>query len=128
MYLYKYGVECDYFIIILEGKAVLQVGKEGMEVDAGLFSYYGVDSLVDENAVDPLKTITDTYKPYKPEFSLKVNSYCVYLQITRNQWKEAVKQSMIERNLGLGSTNPLNSIEQFSGVGSSSSLAKTNQI
>lgn len=117
MYLYKYGVECDYFIIILDGKAVLQVGKEGMEVDAGLFSYYGVDALCDENETDPLKSIASPWKPYKPEFSLKVNSYCVYLQITHKEWKDAVKQSMIERNLGVGTTNPLNNIEQYSGVG-----------
>lgn len=121
MYLYKYGVECDYFIIILEGEAVLHVGKEGMEVNAGLFSYYGVDALVDEAEMDPVKCINIPYKPYKPEFSLKVKSYCVYLQITRNVWKEAVKQSMIERNLGVGSANPL-TIEPLSIINSSTSL------
>lgn len=108
IYLYKYGVECDYFIIILEGKAVLQVGKEGMEVDAGLFSYYGVDALVNDKETDPIKIIANPYKSYMPEFSLKVNSYCVYLQIKRSEWKDAVKQSLVERNMGVGlSTNPL---------------------
>lgn len=126
MYLYKYGVECDYFIIVLEGKAVLQVGKEGMEVDAGLFSYYGVDALVDEKETDPLKSITNPFKPYKPEFSLKVNSYCVYLQITRNEWKDAVKQSMIERNLVTSLSNPL-SIEPLSVVGSNSNLTSESK-
>ncbi len=112
MYLYKYGVECDYFTIILDGKAVLQVGKEGMEVDAGLFSYYGVGALMEESEqeTDPIKVLTTPIKAYKPEFSLKVNSYCVYLQITRKDWKDAVKQSIIERNAGVaaGSSSLLN--------------------
>lgn len=120
MYLYKYGVECDYFIIILDGKAVVQVGKEGMEVEAGLFSYYGTDALLDENETDPIKSVAATSKPYKPEFSLKVNSYCVYLQITRKDWKDAVKQSMIERNAGL--TSNTSNKDQFSVVNSTTSL------
>lgn len=120
MYLYKYGVECDYFIIILDGKAVVQVGKEGMEVDAGLFSYYGTDALLDENETDPIKSVAATSKPYKPEFSLKVNSYCVYLQITRKDWKDAVKQSMIERNAGL--TSNTSNKDQLSVVNSTTSL------
>ena len=76
IYLYQYGVECDYFIIILEGNALVQVGKEGMEINAGLFSFYGVNALIDESQKDPLECIGNdsTRKPYKPEFSLKVNS------------------------------------------------------
>jgi len=125
MYLYKYGVECDYFTIILDGKALLHVGKEGMEVDAGLFSYYGVDALMDESEkeTDPIRILATPVKPYIPEFSLKVNSYCVYLQITRKDWKDAVKQSMIERNAGLkGSSNRLGIEPLSSKINSSVSL------
>lgn len=121
MYLYKYGKECDHFVIILDGKAVLKVGKEGMEVDAGLFSYYGVDALMDANHTDPVKCLAAKPKPYKPEFSLKVNSYCVYMKITRSQWVEAVKQSQIERNVGVVSTSGSN--EPLSNIGSNNSIA-----
>ncbi len=101
-YLYKYGVESDYFIIILDGCATVQVGrneKERMEITAGLFSYYGVDALLYEHETDPLKCIAkdDERKPYEPEFSLKVNSYCVYLKIYRKDWKEIIRKSIIER-------------------------------
>ena len=117
MYLYKYGKECEHFIIILDGKAVLKVGKEGMEVDAGLFSYYGVDALMDENHTDPIKCLASKPNPYKPEFSLKVNSYCVYMKITRSMWAEAVKQSQIERNFVSLSNN-----EPLSNIGSNTSI------
>jgi len=36
-YLYKYGLACDYFIIILDGNATVQVGREkgGIEISGG---------------------------------------------------------------------------------------------
>ena len=74
-YLYEYGVESDYFTIILDGCATVEVGrneKERMEITAGLFSYYGVDSLLYEHETDPLKSVSkdDDRRPYEPEFSL----------------------------------------------------------
>ncbi len=123
IYLYQYGVECDYFIIILEGNALVQVGKEGMEINAGLFSFYGVNALIDESQKDPLECIGNdsTRKPYKPEFSLKINSYCVYMQITRAEWKLAVKNSIMERsyaikmNDGVKSNAPVSAIPKVFG-------------
>ena len=108
IYLYEYGVECDYFVIILEGNALVQVGKEGMEINAGLFSFYGVNALIDEGQSDPLECIGNdsTRRPYKPDFSLKVNSYCVYMQITRAEWKLAVKNSIMERRYAIKSIAP----------------------
>lgn len=97
-YLYQYGVESDCFIIILDGTATLQVGREGMEISAGLFSYYGVNALVDDGETLPDCIENDTFrKPYKPEFSLKVTSYCVCLKITRKEWKDPVKKTILER-------------------------------
>ncbi len=125
MLLYEYGVECDYFLIILDGSGVLEVGKETnsiMEISAGLFSYYGVNALLDDSVKDAKQllgmmhqqqqqqqhqaTSTDTIATnhstassmmpklvYKPEFSLKVNSYCVYLKVTRDDWLDVVKKS-----------------------------------
>ncbi len=46
--------------------------------------------------MDPYKCIQTEKKYYKPEFSLKVNSYCAYLQIPRSEWICAVKQSILE--------------------------------
>ncbi len=121
MLLYEYGAECDYFLIILDGSAVLEVGKDTnsiMEINAGLFSYYGVNALLDDsikdakhlfalmhqqqcqaNSTDTIATnhsATSGVMPkiiYKPEFTLKVNSYCVYLKVTRDDWLDVVKKS-----------------------------------
>lgn len=125
MYLYEYGVPCDYFIIILDGSATVKVGKEGMEIAAGLFSFYGIDALKPGNDIVGLRLNESLLKPnpaavavslsendlsggfgvtlehnriqYTPEFSLIVNSYCVYMKVTRSQWADAVTKSMVER-------------------------------
>jgi hypothetical protein len=122
MMLYEYGVECDYFLIILDGSAVLEMGGKDrnsvLEVNAGPFSYYGVNALVEESVRDAeelfallqqqLQLSTDTIGSghsarsrapaapklgYKPEFSLKVSSYCVYMKLTRADWLDLVKKS-----------------------------------
>ena len=126
MYLYAYGVESDYFVIILDGNAELKVGRDGMEVNAGLFSYYGVNALFNDDSIKDAKsllcsnTIELTTKSntnlnnfihatnssllaynsnlkYVPEFSLKVNSYCVYMKITRADWLDLVKKSLVKK-------------------------------
>ena len=98
VYLYKYGVEADYFIIVLDGSATVEVGADGIEVNAGLFSYYGVNALIESHETSPEQIIfnENEIKPYKPEFSLKVNSYCVYLKITRKEWRDAIKKSLLD--------------------------------
>lgn len=100
MYLYEFGHECEYFTIILDGKALVQVGKDGLEISAGLFSFYGVNALLDESdltADDVLKNEL-IKKKYTPEFSLIVESYCVYLQIARKDWLDLVRKTHMERN------------------------------
>jgi hypothetical protein len=114
MFLYEYDVVCDYFIIILDGTAQVQVGKERMEINAGLFSYYGISALLDENEKDATcvndEDDHDTqHKPYKPEFSLIVTSYCVYLKVTRKNWKDAVKKTLMERMYHGAPSVPANS-------------------
>jgi len=101
MYLYQYNEPCDYFLIILDGSATVNVGKERMEVTAGLFSFYGVNALLFDNEKDPLGPRDQRPQGgvYRPEFDLKVDSYCVYLKITRQAWLDAVRKSLMERTL-----------------------------
>lgn len=98
-YLYQFGVESDYFITILDGNATLQLGSEGYQINAGLFSYYGVDALINDDEKDPLECIGNdcNRKPYKPEFSLKVDNHCVCWKISRKDWKDAVKKTIMEQ-------------------------------
>ena len=44
-YIYEYGKAVDYFVLIVNGKAELETGKEKIVSDVGSFSYFGVSAL-----------------------------------------------------------------------------------
>ena len=102
MYLYKLGEPSNTFIIILDGNAILEIGKDKIVVQAGLFSYYGLNALIDPLSQNSIQDVLDNeqnYKIYVPEFSLKIKNHqrCVYFQITREEWLKLIVKSNIER-------------------------------
>lgn len=44
-YIYEYGKQADYFVLILNGHAELITGKEKIVSEVGPFSYFGVSAL-----------------------------------------------------------------------------------
>jgi metal transporter CNNM len=44
-YIYEYGKPVDYFVLIVNGKAELETGKEKIVSEVGSFSYFGVSAL-----------------------------------------------------------------------------------
>ncbi|XP_071987501.1 metal transporter CNNM1 isoform X3 [Engystomops pustulosus] len=45
-YLYQRNKPVDYFILILQGKVEVEVGKEGLRFENGAFTYYGVPAIL----------------------------------------------------------------------------------
>ncbi|XP_075699194.1 metal transporter CNNM1 [Rhinoderma darwinii] len=45
-FLYQRNKPVDYFILILQGKVEVEVGKEGLRFENGAFTYYGVPAIV----------------------------------------------------------------------------------
>lgn len=116
-YLYHYGKGCNYFILILSGEATIEVGKEKLEFPAGPFAYFGMNALLcgaetvdqvlqEEHSPQPSpmpspstseesKTIMNS-KFYVPDFSLRVDTKCVYMKIDRDLWRNGVIKSRYE--------------------------------
>jgi len=44
-YIYEYGKPVDYYVLIVNGKAELETGKEKIVSEVGSFSYFGVSAL-----------------------------------------------------------------------------------
>ncbi|XP_041370885.1 metal transporter CNNM4-like [Gigantopelta aegis] len=89
-YIYKDGVEADYFVLILQGSAEVLVGKEKMLFVGGPFSYFGVNVLknITESALSPLchganDTVYMKLEPYKPDFTLQATTFVQFLRIRR---------------------------------------------
>jgi hypothetical protein len=105
-YLYKYGKGCNYFILILSGEAIIEVGQEKLEFPAGPFAYFGVNALlcgretpeqiIQEDSSNQSQ-LDSTSLLYVPDFSLRVDDRCVYLKIDRGLWRNGVIKSNYER-------------------------------
>ena len=46
--LYERGRRCDYFILILQGRAQVTIGAESMVFEAGPFSHFGTQAFAGE--------------------------------------------------------------------------------
>jgi len=44
-YLYRNGRQCDYFIMVLQGRVQVEFGKENLIFEGGPFVYFGVQAL-----------------------------------------------------------------------------------
>jgi hypothetical protein len=100
-YLYQYGKPCNYFILILVGEAIIEVGKEKLEFIAGQFAYFGVNALLcDCETADQVLQESDVKlktKQYIPDFSLRVDDRCVYFKLDRDLWRTGVRRSKYEQ-------------------------------
>ena len=108
-YLYKYNVACDYFILLIEGCLLVEAGKEKTQFLTKQFDHFGIKALLgDATTVDQVLKNIPPYKPYVPEFSLKIDyknyyvlnqhfSSLVYLKINRQTWLNAVNSTYVKR-------------------------------
>lgn len=105
-YLYSRGVPADYFILILEGKVEVMVGKEEFVFEESQFSSYGAPALVSNPLSNSMTGIAGTTSKgnvvYIPDYSVRVMSDLRYLKITRSMYRMAIKGTMVEREKGSG--------------------------
>uniref|UniRef100_A0A8C9PVG7 Metal transporter n=1 Tax=Spermophilus dauricus TaxID=99837 RepID=A0A8C9PVG7_SPEDA len=52
-YLYQRSRPVDYFILILQGRVEVEIGKEGLKFENGAFTYYGVSALTSPSSGEP---------------------------------------------------------------------------
>lgn len=45
MIIYQKGKPADYFVLILEGRVEVQVGRESLVFESGPFTYFGIQAL-----------------------------------------------------------------------------------
>ncbi|KAK1333561.1 hypothetical protein QTO34_005946 [Cnephaeus nilssonii] len=53
-YLYQRSRPVDYFVLLLQGKVEVEVGKEGLRFENGAFTYYGVPAIMTTSCSVPV--------------------------------------------------------------------------
>uniref|UniRef100_A0A8B9YWF5 Metal transporter n=1 Tax=Bos mutus grunniens TaxID=30521 RepID=A0A8B9YWF5_BOSMU len=103
-YLYQRSRPVDYFILILQGRVEVEIGKEGLKFENGAFTYYGVSALtapssVHQSPVSSLQSLRDPppeptggtcLSAYCPDYTVRALSDLQFIKVTRLQYLNAL--------------------------------------
>ncbi|XP_032207833.1 metal transporter CNNM4 isoform X3 [Mustela erminea] len=104
-YLYQRSQPVDYFILILQGRVEVEIGKEGLKFENGAFTYYGVSALtspssVHQSPVSSLRSLRHDLPPepadgaclsaYCPDYTVRALSDLQLIKVTRLQYLNAL--------------------------------------
>ncbi|CAL1578002.1 unnamed protein product [Knipowitschia caucasica] len=113
-YLYQRNKPVDYFVLILQGRVEVEIGKEALRFENGAFSYYGMpalipplafsvrcssrssglnqsDSLLSGGSVGQLSTGI-----YLPDYSVRQLTDLQIIKITRSHYQNAITASQMD--------------------------------
>ncbi|XP_023380104.1 metal transporter CNNM3 isoform X6 [Pteropus vampyrus] len=104
-YLYQRSRPVDYFILILQGRVEVEIGKEGLKFENGAFTYYGVSALtvpssVHQSPVSSLQPLYHDLQPepadgtclstYCPDYTVRALSDLQFIKVTQLQYLNAL--------------------------------------
>uniref|UniRef100_A0A182VEB1 Uncharacterized protein n=1 Tax=Anopheles merus TaxID=30066 RepID=A0A182VEB1_ANOME len=124
------GAAIDHFVLILEGRVEVTVGKENLLFESGPFTYYGLQAIVQSPSCDTstntpqqilgsLESINrdaNSKHVFIPDYTVKAITDVLYLQIHRNLYLAAKRATLMERKQKLGdqSMDPIDAeVEQL---------------
>ncbi|XP_051539783.1 metal transporter CNNM3-like isoform X1 [Myxocyprinus asiaticus] len=111
-YLYTRNHPVDYFILLLQGRVEVEIGKEGLKFDNGAFTYYGVSALTAPSSVhqSPVSTqrqsprdpfeLADATSPssYCPDYTVRALTDLQFIKVTRLQYLNALMASRVAQS------------------------------
>ncbi|XP_078095380.1 metal transporter CNNM3 [Mustelus asterias] len=116
-YLYQRNQPVDYFILVLQGRVEVEIGKEGLKFENGAFTYYGVSALtvpssahqspvanVKWNRRDPFSRDllesgeNASLSTYCPDYTVRALNDLQVLKVTRLQYLNAIMASRIHNS------------------------------
>ncbi|XP_058055777.1 unextended protein [Anopheles bellator] len=111
------GTQLDYFVLILEGRVEVTVGKENLIFESGPFTYFGVQALTQNVGYDfagdtpqqimgslqSLNRDASLRHTFIPDYTVKAVTEVLHLQISRNLYLAAKRATLMERSQRMGS-------------------------
>jgi len=96
------GKSCNYFVLIIEGRVQVQIGKEEHEFESGPFTFYGKQVLeqalssVPQDRTDENRSRKLSPGSWLPDYTLVPLTDLLYAKIDRNIYIIAVKASRFQ--------------------------------
>ncbi|XP_035246353.1 metal transporter CNNM3 isoform X2 [Anguilla anguilla] len=111
-YLYTRNHPVDYFILLLQGRVEVEIGKEGLKFENGAFTYYGVSALTVPSSVHQSPVSTQRPSPrdpfelgeasspssYCPDYTVRALTDLQLIRVTRLQYLNAVMASRVAQS------------------------------
>ncbi|XP_050976962.1 metal transporter CNNM3 isoform X3 [Labeo rohita] len=111
-YLYTRNHPVDYFILLLQGRVEVEIGKEGLKFENGAFTYYGVSALTAPSSVHQSPVSTQRQSPrdpfdlgeatspssYCPDYTVRALTDLQFIKVTRLQYLNAVMASRVAQS------------------------------
>ncbi|RWS01344.1 metal transporter CNNM4-like protein [Dinothrombium tinctorium] len=103
--LYVAGQAADYFIMIIEGRVKVSIGKERLHFECRQFSYFGLPALeLNADCLSKIKSenlqMTNeifAHPVFIPEYTVQVSKEnCLYMKISRRFYLTACKATILE--------------------------------
>ncbi|KAK2575789.1 hypothetical protein KPH14_007174 [Odynerus spinipes] len=122
--IYQQGKAVDYFVLILEGRVEVTVGKENLMFESGPFTYFGSQVLTtnigiaesptngNPQAIGSIQSINlDAMLRYTfvPDYTVRAITEVFYVKIKRSLYLAAKRATLLERS----QKDPLPSQDQF---------------
>ncbi|XP_030842053.1 metal transporter CNNM2 [Strongylocentrotus purpuratus] len=111
LFLYQRGKPADHFIMILQGRVEVTIGKENSLFEQGAFSFYAQHALTGTNqqidnkhsgsraSVRSIGSASNPSPPsaYIPDFTVRILTNVQYIKVTRVQYNAARAATKMER-------------------------------
>ncbi|XP_066506906.1 metal transporter CNNM3 isoform X2 [Hoplias malabaricus] len=111
-YLYTRNHPVDYFILLLQGRVEVEIGKEGLKFENGAFTYYGVSALTAPSSVHQSPVSTQCRSPrdpfelgeatspssYCPDYTVRALTDLQLIKVTRLQYLNALMASRVAQS------------------------------
>ena len=99
------GVPCDFFVLIVEGKVEVTIGKENKTFQEGPFSCFG-EQLLEQVMIGPASpsiasNLTERSQQSRsgyswvPDYTLRAVTDVIYLKVRKNTYSVAIKSSRL---------------------------------
>ncbi|CAH2100658.1 unnamed protein product [Euphydryas editha] len=117
-YVFQEGKPVDYFVLILEGRVEVTVGRENLVFEAGPFTYFGSQALTQNvglaespapstlGSLQNLNMDSMLRHTFVPDYSVRAIAELYYLTIKRSMYLAAKRATLMEKGaLNKGGTN-----------------------
>ncbi|KAJ3666591.1 hypothetical protein Zmor_002028 [Zophobas morio] len=110
--IYQQGKNSDYFVLILEGRCEVTIGRENLTFEAGPFTFFGTQALIQsigiaESPSAPTSTLGSLESlnldalirhTFQPDYTVRASTEVIYIRIKRSLYLAAKRATLMERS------------------------------